>query len=115
MTNNPYYNGMFAVRYSITVEAGTHEMCLHVFNRIKRLVDALNFGDIIWRDTKSARKGDVLSRWIEIQFKGYATDVLTFRATLDHQIHKIDRYYPSAHVVLTRVETIREDIRPDLG
>lgn len=113
--NNPYYNGKYSVSYSITVSANTHETCLHVFNRIKRLIEALNFGDITWRDTKSARKGDVLSRWMYIRIQGYASDVLTLRATLDHQLYKIGLYYPSAHVELNHVETLREDNRSDLG
>lgn len=113
--NNDCYNGLFTVKYSITVEASTHEMCLHVFNRIKRLVDALNFGDIVWHDTKSARKGPVLSRWMHIQFKGYASDVLIFRSTVDHQMEKIRFYYPSVCVILHHVETLREDTRLDLG
>lgn len=113
--DNEYYNGQFTVSYNITVKACNHDMCKRIFNRIKHLVDSLDFGDVIWKDTKSARKGDVLSRGIYIQLKGYAADVLAFRAALDYLIHKAGIYCPSAQIMLLHVETIREDARFDLG
>lgn len=109
---NPY-NGKFTTWYQIVVKADNHDDCLKAFNRIKKLVEILNFGNIWYQEYKSARKGDVLSREIQVAITDYSTDVLIFRSILDCQIHKTNRYY-SAKVSICQVTTIREDDRFNL-
>lgn len=108
------YNGLFTASYSITVKSNTHQMCLYVFNYIKHLVEAFNFGNITWKDAKSARKGDVLSRYISIHFEGYSLDVITFRSALDYIIFESNIYYRPTTIILDSATTIRKDARLNL-
>lgn len=108
------YNGQYEAYYGITVNSDNHKQCLFTYNRFKSLVAAFNFGNISIYETKSARKGDVLSRDIHITFIGFASDVLTFREAIDRIIH-INNILPQGTLItLFRTEVIRKNARRDL-
>ena len=86
---------------------------LRLSTESKNLLRFLIFGNIWYQEYKSARKGDVLSREIQVAITDYSTDVLIFISILDRQIHKTNRYY-SAKVSICQVTTIREDDRFNL-
>lgn len=108
------YNGRYEAFYWIIVKSNNHKDCLSTYNRFKSLVAAFNFGNITIHESKSARKGDVLSRDIQIIFIGHATDVLTFREALDRIIF-INNIFPQGTIAtLDRSEMSRENAHRDL-
>lgn len=99
--------------YGIVVEAERHDMCLMNYNRIKALAKA--FDAHIVHESKSARKGDVLKRDVQIRFKAYAHETVIFRDALDIIIQSINTYDPvnKAYFYLSEIE--RTDARFGLG
>ena len=108
------YNGRYEASYGITVKSDNHKDCLSIYNRFKHLVAAFNFGNISIYESKSARKGDVLSRHIHIRFMGFAADVIIFREAID-RIMFINNIHPQGTIITLFVTgVIRENARRDL-
>lgn len=95
--------------YGIVVKAERHDICLCNYNRIKALAKA--FDATITREYKSARKGDVLSREIHINFKAYAHDTILFRDALDAIIRSINIYTPVVEACYSSSTVERIDAR----
>lgn len=75
------YNGEFKQCLSIVVSHDDHEACLRFFNVIKKQCDAWFF-NVEYNESKSARKGPVLSRTLMIYQTAYASDILIFKESL---------------------------------
>ena len=108
------YNGYYDMFLDIIVTSDTHDKCLFIFNRFKSLIKAFNFGNIRIRELKSARKGDVLSREIQINIIGLADDIIIFRECIDFIIQKCNILSGKNCVRIARTITTRKDARMNL-
>lgn len=92
--------------YGIVIESERHDICLSNYNRVKALAKAFNA--IIIHESKSARKGDVLNREIQIRLKAYAHETIIFRDALDTVIKSINTYEPlnKAYYHVSTIERI---------
>lgn len=92
--------------YGIVVESERHDTCLFNYNRVKALAKAFNA--TVTHESKSARKGDVLKRDIQIRLKAYAHETIVFRDALDIVIKSINTYEPlnKAYCHLSEIERI---------
>ncbi len=108
------YNGEYEMHLDIIVSSATHQGCLWAYNRFKDLVKAFDFGNIHIHESKSARRGDVLSRELQINIVGYATDIIIFRECVDRIIQRSNIFLSSTQVRLNRVDTSRKDARANL-
>ncbi len=108
------YNGLYEASYGITVKSDNHKDCLFTYNRFKHLTAAFNYGNISIYESKSARKGDVLSRDIQIIFTGYADQVLIFKTAIDSIICDINISSAETTATLYRAIVIRENARRNL-
>lgn len=108
------YNGEYQATYCLTVKSNTHRGCLDIYNKFKYLVRAFDFGNITLYEYKSVRKGDVLSRELQIIFVGYAPEVLAFKEAIDIMLSKIDIYFHDTVVNLHTSEVMRKDARLNL-
>lgn len=101
-------NGVYAYEacYCIVVESDRHDTCLIEYNRIKALATA--FRASIIRESKSARKGDVLKRDIQISLKAYSHETIIFKEALDIVIESINIWGPTlkARYYSTSVERV---------
>lgn len=95
--------------YSIVVEAPDHQVCLSIYNQFKYIVKAFDFGQFLIRESKSARKGDVLKRELMIYHTAYVDEILLFRNALDFLIGRINIHYTSMRVSINRAVINRED------
>ena len=75
------YNGEFRQCLEVTVSCKTHETCLYITNLLKKQCDAWVFCVEV-KESKSARKGDVLSRNLMIYQNAYAGDILIFKEAI---------------------------------
>lgn len=76
------YNGQYETVIDITVTCETHDECLLIAKKIKKQCDAWAVLGVDCRESKSARKGDVLIRNFTIQQTDYAHEIITFREAL---------------------------------
>ena len=104
-------NTMYAYEsfYSIEIEADTHDSCLYHYNRLKDLSKA--FQATIIKESKSARKGDVLNRNLQIKLTAYAHETIIFRESIDIIIHSINAYKPMLKAYISLSEMIPKDAR----
>lgn len=105
------FNTLYQASYSIIVEATDHHLCIDTYNRFKYLVRAFNtpyLGQFHTSEWKSARKGDVLKRELQINHTAYVQDILLFRQTLDYIM--LDYQYPDSQV---RVSLHRATVMPE--
>lgn len=104
------YNGMYTATFSIQVKAETHRGCLFAYNQFKYLAKAMNFGDISIYESKSARKGDVLSRDLTIVYTQYASSVILLQGAINHILFAINNHYRnSVSAILYRSHIVREN------
>lgn len=91
--------------YCIVVESDRHDTCLIEYNRVKALAKAFNASIF---ESKSARKGDVLKREIQISLKAYSHETIIFKEALDIIIESINIWGPNlkAQYYNTSVERI---------
>lgn len=108
------YNGEYETALGITVTSATHQGCLWTYNRFKSLVKTFDFGNIRIYESKSARKGDVLSRDLQIILTGYSRDIITFRECADLLLQRCNNWLPDTQVCLYRAETVRKGARASL-
>lgn len=106
------HNIRYEAHYSIIVESLDHHLCIDTYNRFKYLVRAFNtpyLGQFRISESKSARKGDVLRRELQINHTAYVTDILLFRQALDYIMS--DYQYPSSPVKVSffRAEVVSEE------
>lgn len=80
--NNVYYNGLVKFQFSVVIKSTDHQTCLDISKRIKEYISAWFFGCTNQSESKSARKGDVLSREIQAGFEAYPATVIAFREGL---------------------------------
>lgn len=92
--------------YEIVVESERHDTCLFNYNRVKALAKAFNAAVI--HESKSARKGDVLKRDMQIRLKAYAHETIIFRDALDIVIKSIniDESLNRARLYISTIERI---------
>ena len=105
------FNTLYKASYSIVVETNDHHLCIDTYNRFKYLVRAFNtpfLGQFRTSESKSARKGDVLKRELQINHTAYVQDILLFRQTLDYIMY--DYQYPDSQV---RVSLNRATVMPE--
>lgn len=109
------YNGMYEMRVSITVNASSHDTCRWITSRFKNLVKAFDFGNCQAGEAKSARKGDVLTRTMNIRITGYSTDILLFRECVDRLVESCNIWYREfASVRTSLAHTCRKDAHINL-
>ena len=106
------HNIRYEAHYSIIVESPDHHMCIDTYNRFKYLVRAFNtpyLGQFSTSESKSARKGDVLKRELQINHTAHVTDILLFRQALDYIMS--DYQYPNSpvKVLFFRAEVVSEE------
>jgi hypothetical protein len=80
--NNVYYNGLVGYQFSVIIKSDDHQTCLFVSKKIKDYLSAWSFGCKYIDESKSARKGDVLTREIQALFEDYPTTIIAFREGL---------------------------------
>ncbi len=66
---------------------------------------------MILKESKSARKGDVLNRNIQIKLTAYAHETIIFRESIDIIIRSINAYKPMLKAYITFSEMIPKDAR----
>lgn len=108
------YNGKYDASYSIVIKANSHKNCLWAYNKIKKLAESFDFGDISISEHKSARKGDVLNREIQIRHTAYAHDTLIFKEAINIIIFQINNFSLNMEASLFQSETTRENARLNL-
>lgn len=106
------HNIRYEAHYSIIVESPDHHLCIDTYNRFKYLVRAFNtpyLGQFSTSESKSARKGDVLKRELQINHTAHVTDILLFRQALDYIMS--DYQYPNSpvKVLFFRAEVVSEE------
>ena len=106
------HNIRYEAHYSIIVESPDHHLCIDTYNRFKYLVRAFNtpyLGQFSTSESKSARKGDVLKRELQINHTAYVSDILLFRQALDYIMS--DYQYPNSPVKVSffRAEVVSEE------
>lgn len=79
---NLYYNGIASYHFSVVIKSTDHQDCLLISKKIKDYLSAWSFGCSVSRESKSARKGDVLNREIQARFEDYPVDIIAFREGL---------------------------------
>lgn len=91
--------------YCISIESDRHDTCLIEYNRIKALAKAFNASV---HESKSARKGEVLKRDIQISLRAYSHETIIFKEALDIVIDSINIWSPGikAQYYNTSVERI---------
>lgn len=77
-----YYNGEFIHSFFIIVESKSHDTTRDFMRRFKNAVDPWFMQIKQLKETKSARKGDVLIRTLYIEHQAYATDMIVFNEML---------------------------------
>lgn len=88
MNNSEY--GKYKAHFSISVSGSSHRACLDTFNRFKYLVKAVDWGDIALHETKSARKGDVLERSLQIIYTAFPSDIIALREMIERTVCRIN-------------------------
>ena len=106
------HNIRYEAHYSIIVESPDHHLCIDTYNRFKYLIRAFNtpyLGQFSTSESKSARKGDVLKRELQINHTAYVSDILLFRQALDYIMS--DYQYPNSPVKVSfyRAEVVSEE------
>ncbi len=106
------HNIRYEAHYSIIVESPDHHLCIDTYNRFKYLVRAFNtpyLGQFSTSESKSARKGAVLKRELQINHTAHVTDILLFRQALDYIMS--DYQYPNSpvKVLFFRAEVVSEE------
>lgn len=99
------HNTLYEAYYSIIVEAIDHRLCIDTYNRFKHLVKAFNtpyLGQFRTSEWKSARKGDVLKRELQIYHTAYVQDILAFRQALDYIVNDYQNPHFQVNVSLHR-------------
>ena len=76
-----YYNGEFRQVIEISISSDNHDTCKFVANHIRKVCEAWFF-NVSVHETKSARKGDVLSRYFQISQVAYASDIIAFSESM---------------------------------
>lgn len=96
-----YYNGLVDFHFSINIKADNHDKCLFVAKKIKEYLNSWSFIlNNVPSESKSARKGDVLSRHIQSDATAYAGDIIAFREGLKCIVYHYDisvKKYPFEH------------------
>lgn len=78
-----YYNGLVDFHFSICINADNHDECLFVSKKFKEYLNSWSFIlNSSPSESKSARKGDVLSREIQSSITSYPSDIIAFREGL---------------------------------
>ena len=76
------YNGEYETVIDIKITCNTHDECLFISKKIKKQCDAWSILGVDCRESKSARKGEVLTRWFTIQQTDYAHNIIIFREAI---------------------------------
>lgn len=76
------YHGLYSHSVSINIKAESHDACNLAAARFRYLQKAWCFSVEFLSEGKSARKGDVLCRDIQLHHKGYASDIIAFGESL---------------------------------
>jgi hypothetical protein len=76
------YNGQYETVIDIKITCKTHEECLKITQIVRMQCKAWATRGVVTSETKSALKGDVLSRGIMISQTDYAHEVIIFREAL---------------------------------
>lgn len=108
------YNGEYVTSYAVTVKANNHDECLQTYNRIKKLAQIWSVMNIRIYESKSARKGDVLRREIQIVHTAYAHNTIIFKEALNVIVDDINLYHPNVTATIHREESTRKDARLNL-
>ncbi len=72
------YNGQFNQVLGISIECKEHRECLAISNTLKKQCEAWFFC-VHYTESKSARKGNVLTRTLMIYQTSYASDIVIFK------------------------------------
>lgn len=108
--------GKYKAYFSISVYGATHNACLDAYNRFKHLVKAVDWGDIEIKETKGARKGDVLSRSLGITYIAFPSDIIAFREIVERTVCKINIFGGEIYnATLNQCSILRCDHFADLG
>lgn len=74
-----YYNGEYTQHLQIVITANSHDTCLYFTKHIRNVIKAWFFQIEMFSEDKSARKGEVLTREIQVRQTAYAPDIITFK------------------------------------
>ena len=86
------YNGEFNQCLQIVVNCDNHNECLRITNVIKKQCEAWSFC-VKYQESKSARKGDVLTRTLMIYQTAYAGDIVIFKEAIRRVCFHYSNYY----------------------
>lgn len=108
------YHGPYKAFYSIIVKAPSHDGCKFIYNKFKALANAFNFGDITISEHKSARKGDVLGRELQIFQHAYPSEIILFRQAIDTILSKTEIQYTRITAKLAKACVEPEQVTLDI-
>ena len=106
------YNGQYEMRMSVIVTTNNHMLCLDILKTFKKLCGAWFFTIKDLSEYKSARKGDVLQRELQIAQIAYAPDIIVFKES----IYRIADHFNGLgnFVIIKEHSTIPKDSRVNL-
>lgn len=103
----PIYNGEFRQCLEVTVNTEDHDTCLRMFNVIKKQCDAWYF-NVKYDESKSARKGPVLTRYLMIYQTAYAGDIVVFKEAIRRICSHFENYHGGVKFVDRGTEPVNE-------
>jgi len=109
IAKNVYYNGIVRYQFTISIKSADHQTCHTVSNKIKDYLSAWAFGCSYPSESKSARKGDVLTRDIQASFEDYPATVIAFREGLRCICYHYDVFIKKTSVKITDHGTSPKD------
>lgn len=92
---------IYRQNYSIIIKSDLHEACREDAKRVKYLCMAFM---VPFSEYKSARKGDVLSREIMIQAKGYPGQLISFCEALRSLTSKMNTFVSTVSFTIQSTE-----------
>ncbi len=107
------YNGQFDQHLQIVIKSDNHDTCLEFKKQLKKAIDPWFFQLKSVKETKSANKGDVLSREIQLIQTAYAPDIIVFSQMLKNLIWHYNLMF-NVKISISTEEVIPENSRRDL-
>ena len=102
------YNGEYDQYLEVIISSENHETCNNVAKKIRYLCQAWSVKLV---ENKSARKGDVLKRDIQIYQTSYAHDIITFRESLKCICFHFDLYSKTSVNIISNSVAIKDSRR----
>lgn len=108
-----YYNGKYTQHLQIVIEAEDHDTCLRFTKYLRNAIKPWFFQLEMLSEFKSARKGDVLTREIQVRQTAYASDIITLNQMIKSLIWHYNLLY-NVNIFIHTDEALPKDGRFDL-